>query len=143
MGWLSPADPYTASRVRARFRALLVAITRGWTIFRGTLSLQRTLTELAYLRDAEVKGVIDAAAEQRARELLYQARSLRGIAIDDPRGLKLYLPRFRRQPVPDFPPPVYPGPAGLGGNWPPPPGSAPLGSTSYSAVNPSWGPPTK
>ena len=55
----------------------------------STLILQRTLTELAYLRDAEVKGVIDTAGQHRATELLYQARSLRGLAIDDPRGQRL------------------------------------------------------
>ncbi len=142
MGWLSPVDPEVASRVRRRAWALLVAATRGWGVLRGTLSLQRTLTELAYLRDAEVKGVIDTAGQQRATELLYQARSLRGFAIDDPTGQKLSLPRFRKPKPVDFPPPNYPGPAGLGGNWPATPGSAPLGSQSYSRVDPKWGPPT-
>lgn len=143
MGWLNAADPIVASRQRSRFHALAVALTRGWTVFRGTVSLQRTLTELAYLRDAEVKGVIDAAAQERAKELLYKARSLRDIAIDDPRGQKLTLPRLRKPKPTEFAPPSYPGPAGLGGNWPPPPGSAPLGSSTYSAVDPSWGPPTR
>lgn len=143
MGWLNAADSFVASRQRSRFHALAVAVTRGWTVFRGTVSLQRTLTELAYLRDAEVKGVIDAAAQERAKELLYKARSLRDIAIDDPRGQKLTLPRLRKPKPTEFAPPSYPGPAGLGGNWPPPPGSAPLGSSTYSAVDPSWGPPTR
>lgn len=143
MGWLAEADPYVASRQRSRLHALAVALTRGWTPLMATLSLQRTLTELAYLRDAEIKGVVDEAASLRARELLYKARSLRGIAIDDPRGLRLSLPRLRKPKPQDFPPPSYPGPAGLGGNWPAPGGSAPLGSTGYSAVDPSWGPPTR
>ncbi len=141
MGWLQPADPETTSRVRRRSWALTVAATRGWTVLRATLSLQRTLTELAYLRDAEVKGVIDASGQARATELLYQARSLRGLAIDDPRGQRLSLPTLRKQPAVDYPPPNYPGPAGLGGNWPAGPGSAPLGSQQYSRVDPKWGPP--
>ncbi|MFT4226564.1 PrsW family intramembrane metalloprotease [Micropruina sp.] len=141
MGWLNPVDPDVTSRVRHRAWALMVAATRGWTVLRATLSLQRTLTELAYLRDAEVKGVIDTAGQARATELLYQTRSLRGLAIDDPRGQKLSLPTLRkRQPV-DYPPPSYPGPAGLGGNWPAGPGAAPLGSQQYSRVDPNWGPP--
>ena len=142
MGWLNPVDPEVASRVRRRGWALLVAGTRGWGVLRATLSLQRTLTELAYLRDAEVKGVIDTAGQQRATELLFQSRSLRGLAIDDPSGQRLSLPRFRKPKLVDFPPPNYPGPAGLGGNWPATPGSAPLGSQSYSRVDPKWGPPT-
>jgi len=143
MGWLTPVDPEIASRVRRRAWALMVAATRGWAALRATWSLQRTLTELAYLRDAEVKGVIDTAGQQRATELLYQARSLRGLAIDDPRGQRLSLPRFRKPRPVDYPPPNYPGPAGLGGNWPAGPGSAPLGSQSYSRVDPTWGPPTR
>lgn len=143
MGWLSPVDPETVSRVRRRAWALLVATTRGWAVLQATLSLQRTLTELAYLRDAEVKGVIDATGEQRATELLYQARSLRGLAIDDPQGQRLSLPTFRKKPATDYAPPNYPGPAGLGGNWPAGPGSAPLGSQTYSRVDPTWGPPPR
>jgi len=100
-----------------------------------------TLTELAYLRDAEVKGVIDAAGQARATELLYQTRSLRGLAIDDPQGQRLSLPTLRKARPVDYPPPSYPGPAGLGGNWPAGPGSAPLGSQLYSRVDPKWGPP--
>lgn len=142
MGWLNPVDPETTSRVRRRAWALMVAATRGWGVLRATLSLQRTLTELAYLRDAEVKGVIDEGGTARATELLFQARSLRGLAIDDPQGQRLSLPRFRKPKPVDFPPPNYPGPAGLGGNWPAGPGSAPLGSQTYSRVDPKWGPPT-
>ena len=141
MGWLQPVDPETTSRVRRRAWALMVAATRGWGVLRATLSLQRTLTELAYLRDAEVKGVIDAAGQARATELLYQTRSLRGLAIDDPQGQRLSLPTLRKARPVDYPPPSYPGPAGLGGNWPAGPGSAPLGSQLYSRVDPKWGPP--
>ncbi|MBP8918814.1 MAG: PrsW family intramembrane metalloprotease [Micropruina sp.] len=141
MGWLTEVDPETTSRVRRRAWALMVAATRGWGVLRATLSLQRTLTELAHLRDAEVTGVIDAAGQRRATELLFQARSLRGLAIDDPRGQRLSLPALRKPKPVDYPPPSYPGPAGLGGNWPAGPGAAPLGSQTYSRVDPTWGPP--
>ena len=140
MGWLKPEDPALFARLRTRWRALLVAITRGWRCFIATRDLQRTLTELAYLRDAEVRGIIDQTGQERARELLQRSRTLRPVAIDDPRGLKLNLPRLRRRRPGDFPPPNYPGPAGLGGSWPAPTGS-PVGSPGYSAVDPKWGPP--
>lgn len=141
MGWLPASDPVVFARQRTRWWAALVALTRGWTVFLATLRLQRALTELAYLRDAEVRGIVDDAARHRAKELLAEAASLRGLAIDDPRGLKPILPRFRRPALQAYPPPSHPGPAGLGGNWPAPTGP-PVGSASYSPVNPTWGPPT-
>jgi len=88
-----------------------------------------------------VRGLYDEAGTVRARYLIEQAAQLRGVAIDDPRGLKLSLPRFRRaQPV-GYSPPSYPGPSGIGGNWPAPVGQPPIGSPGYSAVDPKWGPP--
>lgn len=139
MGWLRPADPEVFARQRSRGWALLVALTRGWRTFLATWRMQRALTELAYLRDAEVRGVIDETGDVRARELLEQVRGLRTNAIDDPRGLRLSLPRLRRRKL-DYPPPSYPGPAGLGGSWPAPTGST-VKSSGYSAVDPKWGPP--
>ena len=140
MGWLSEVDALVFSRQRLRWWAVMVAATRGWRVLLDTISLQRALTELAYLRDAEVRGLVDEAARLRSRELLQQAHALRGRAIDDPRGLRLSLPRLRRQRPLDYVPPSAPGPAGLSGNWPAP-GAAPLGSPQYSAVDPRWGPP--
>jgi hypothetical protein len=118
-----------------------VAATRGWRTLVATVELQRILTELAYLRDGQVRGIYDAAATARARVLVEQARALRGTAIDDPRGLKLSLPRLRRPKQPAYVPPSWPGPAGIGGNWPAPSGPASIGSPGYSAVDPTWGPP--
>lgn len=140
MGWLTHDDALVFSRQRLRWWAAMVALTRGGSVFLATLRLQRVLTELAYLRDAEVRGIVDDAARERARELLAEARQLRGTAIGDPRGLRLSLPRLWRRLPSDYPPPVHPGPAGLGGNWPSPSG-APVGSHTYSAVDPKWGPP--
>ncbi len=140
MGWLSPDDALVFSKQRLRWWAVMVAATRGWRVLLATIALQRTLTELAYLRDAEVRGLVDDASRTRERELLDATRALRGTAIDDPRGLRLALPRLRRQKAIGYPAPVHPGPAGLGGNWPAP-GTAPLGSPQYSAVDPTWGPP--
>ena len=118
----------------------MVAATRGWRVLGATVRLQR-LTELAYLRDGQVKE------SRRGRHPsgpipVEEAKALRGVAIDDPRGLKLSLPRFRRPRPVAYQPPTYPGPSGIGGNWPAQAGGTPLGSPGYSAVDPKWGPPT-
>ncbi len=140
VGWLRPDDPLIFSRLRTRWRALLVALTRGWRPFTATLELQRKVTELAYLRDAQVRGVVDESGNERGHELIARIREVRPLAIDDPAGMKLNLPRLRRRRAPDYPPPVYPGPAGLGGSWPAPTG-APASAPGHSAVDPKWGPP--
>ncbi len=141
-GWLPASDPVVFSRQRLRWWAVMVAATRGWRVFSATVRLQRLLTELAYLRDGQVKGIYDEAGTRRARYLVEEAKALRGVAIDDPRGLKLSLPRFRRPRPVAYQPPTYPGPSGIGGNWPAQAGGTPLGSPGYSAVDPKWGPPT-
>lgn len=142
LGWLPDTDPLVFSQQKLRWWAVMVAATRSWKALLATVRLQRILTELAYLRDGQVRGIYDEAATARARLLVEQAKSLRGVAIDDPRGLKLSLPRLRRSKPVAYQPPSYPGPSGIGGNWPAPGTSAPLGSPGYSAVNPKWGPPT-
>ena len=141
LGWLPETDPLVFARQRLRWWAVMVAATRGWRIFAATVRLQRVLTELAYLRDGQVRGLYDEAGTVRARYLVEQAAQLRGVAIDDPRGLKLSLPRFRRALPAAYSPPAYPGPSGIGGNWPAPVGQPQIGSPGYSAVDPKWGPP--
>jgi RsiW-degrading membrane proteinase PrsW (M82 family) len=141
LGWLPASDPEVFSRQRLRWWAVMVAATRGWTVFAATVRLERLLTELAYLRDGQVRGIYDQAATVRARYLVEQARTLRGVAIDDPRGLRLSLPKLRRPKPTAYAPPSWPGPSGIGGNWPAPPGQPPIGSPRYTAVDPSWGPP--
>jgi hypothetical protein len=107
----------------------------------------------AYLRDSIDRGLVDQAGLWRERELFFEIRELRARgALDDATGLRPYLRRPRPQAVPDYPPPAFPGPDGLGGNYAaappapagrPAPGGSPLGSsgTQYSAVDPRWGPP--
>jgi hypothetical protein len=141
LGWLPETDTLVFARQRLRWWAVMVAATRGWRVFVATVTLQRLLTELAYLRDGQVRGIYDEAGTARARYLVEKAGQLRGVAIDDPRGLKLSLPRFRRPGAVKYPPPAYPGPSGIGGNWPAPVGQPQIGSPGYSAVDPKWGPP--
>ena len=140
LGWLPASDPIAQARLRGRAWALLVALSRGWRCFVATVRLQRTLTELAYLRDGEVLGLYDRAAVARERVLIERARDLRALAVSDPRGQKLTLPRWRRAKPVSYGTPNYPGPAGIGGSWPAPSTSAPVQAV-HSAVDPTWGPP--
>jgi RsiW-degrading membrane proteinase PrsW (M82 family) len=139
LGWLPEADVQVQPKLRLRLWAGMVALTRGVPVLLATLRLQRTLTELAYLRDGEVRGLYDQAAVARERQLVELARTLRGTAISDPRGMKLNLPRWRRAKPVSFGRPNFPGPAGIGGNWPAPGGTP--GGVSHSTVDPNWGPP--
>ena len=79
------------------------------------------MTELAYLRDAITRGLVDQAGLLREKTLLAKIRAVRGQAIVQPEGRAAY-PSFRRQPaaLPAYAPPSFPGPAGLGGNYPAP-----------------------
>ncbi len=159
VGWLASSDPPALSRVRTRTRAVWHAIFLGPDVFLATIRMQRAVTELAYLRDALTRGIVDQTGLQREKTLLAKIKAVRGQAVVQPQGRAAY-PSFRRQPaaLPAYAPPSFPGPAGLGGNYPaptafpaptgPPAGvpavaSVPLGQTAtqYSEVDPSWKPP--
>ena len=148
-GWLEPDEPLPLARLRTRTRALWHALFTGWASFAATIRLQRAVTELAYLRDAMNRGLVDAAGHRRERVLLATLARLRPRAVIAPQGRAPY-PSWsrRRRPVPAvYAPPSYPGPAGLGGSYPAPggptAGAAPLGQTAtqYSEVDPRWKPP--
>jgi protease PrsW len=148
------------SRLRTRLRALWHAVFAGPETFLATIRMQRAITELAYLRDALTRGIIDDTGRVREKELLAKIRSIRGRAIIQPEGRAAYpsLRRRRTSALAAYPPPSYPGPAGLGGNYPAPSAfpaptglpqdvpaaaSVPLGhsATQYSEVDPTWKPP--
>lgn len=163
VGWLPENDPAALSRLRTRTKAVWHALFRGPEAFLATVRLQRAVTELAYLRDAMVRGLVDQAGVQREKTLLARIRSLRAAAVTQPVGRAAYpalpFPRRRRAVAAagGYAPGSYPGPAGLGGNYPapvaqtpppPPPGvpaaaTVPLGQTAtqYSEVDPTWKPP--
>ncbi len=159
VGWLEADDPASMSRLRTRTRALWHALFISPGALWATLQMQRSVTELAYLRDAMTRGLVDEGGLAREKVLLAKIRNLRGLAVIQPEGRANYpaLPRRRAQPdLAAYPPPSYPGPAGLGGNYPapiaiqPPPGAGvpsaatvPLGQTAtqYSEVDPKWKPP--
>jgi len=155
VGWLPPDDPQALSRLRTRTKAVWHALFLGPQTLLATLRMQRAVTELAYLRDAMARGLVDQAGLRREKVLLSQVRTLRAQAITQPEGRAAYpqLPR-RRAPraIEAYAPASYPGPAGIGGNYPAPvaasPGvpaaaTVPLGQTAtqYSEVDPTWKPP--
>ena len=159
VGWLAESDPVALSRLRTRLRALWHAVFLGPDVFLATIRLQRAVTELAYLRDAMTRGIVDRTGVVREKTLLATIRDVRGQAVISPEGRAAY-PSFRRQPaaLPAYAPASFPGPAGLGGNYPapdafpaltnapaaaPPAGAVPLGQTAtqYSEVDPNWKPP--
>jgi RsiW-degrading membrane proteinase PrsW (M82 family) len=164
VGWLPDGDPAALSRLRTRTRSLWHALFLGPQPLLATLRMQRAVTELAYLRDAMARGLVDQTGLQRERRLLARIRSLRAAAITQPEGRASYPVLRRRRSTAALPagyaPASYPGPAGLSGNYPapmpapplgvplPPPGvpvtaTIPLGQTAtqYSEVDPTWKPP--
>lgn len=155
VGWLPPEDPPALSRLRTRSKAVWHALFLGPRVLLATLRMQRAVTELAYLRDAMARGLVDQAGLRREKVLLAQVRALRGLAVTQPEGRAAY-PELRRRRTPiavgSYAPARYPGPAGIGGNYPAPvmapPGvpaaaTVPLGQTAtqYSEVDPNWKPP--
>ena len=155
VGWLPDGDPAALSRLRTRTRAVWHALFLGPQPLLATLRMQRAVTELAYLRDAMVRGLVDQAGVRREKALLARIRSLRKLAVTQPEGRAAY-PTLRRRRAPEaiagYAPASYPGPAGLGGNYPAPvavapgvptPAAVPLGQTAtqYSEVDPTWKPP--
>jgi RsiW-degrading membrane proteinase PrsW (M82 family) len=160
LGWLPEEDPKAMSRLRIRLRALWHALFAGPETFIATIRMQRAITELAYLRDALTRGIIDETGRVREKQLLSRIRTIRGKAIIHPEGRAAYPSlRLRRTgALTAYRPPSYPGPAGLGGNYPAPSAfpaptglpqgaptaaSVPVGQTAiqYSEVDPTWKPP--
>jgi RsiW-degrading membrane proteinase PrsW (M82 family) len=160
LGWLPETDPKAMSRLRTRLRGLWHALFEGPNTFLATIRMQRAVTELAYLRDGLTRGLIDQTGRVREKELLAKIRAVRKDAVVLPEGRAAYpsLRLRRTSTLPAYAPPSYPGPAGLGGNYPAPiafpaprglpqgasaAASVPLGQTAtqYSEVDPSWKPP--
>jgi RsiW-degrading membrane proteinase PrsW (M82 family) len=124
-GWLRPRDPVVFGSEPRRAKLALAALLRGRRVFSATLSLQRAMSELAYLRAAQTRGVIDEAGLGRGQELLARIGELRGVALDETNGLrirpetwhlpKIVLPRRSSTPVSPQPPQgAWPAPAPVG-----------------------------
>ena len=100
VGWLPETDPAALSRLRTRMRALWHAVFLGPDAFLATIRLQRAVTELAYLRDAMTRGLVDETGLVREKRLLAKIRAVRGRAIIQPEGRAPY-PSLRRAPGAD------------------------------------------
>lgn len=147
-GWLPMSVLHAFSRQRTRLACLLISVTHGWRVFAATVRLQRTMTELVYLRDAQLRGVVDAAGDDRARELIAAASAWQPVAITDPDTQKVRWPKIpdswrrvlrRRRPAP--PQQTWGPPSGPPAHLPVAGGQGAVGSPQYSPVNPGWGPP--
>ena len=133
MGWLPAGAVRAFGRQRTRWHSLFNAVSHGWRPLLATLRLQRSMTELAHLRDSQVRGLVDAAGHGRERELLDRAAELWPIAVTDPATQKFHLPKL--------PNPVrwIRARRRLAGR--PATGAGPIGSPQYSPVDPRWAPP--
>lgn len=108
MGWLEPSDPFMYSRLRSRVAMITIALFQPRRLL-PTLKVMRRMTELAFLRDQMVRGLVDDVGYERARELLDQLNGLRPVAVTTsaaPERIvwpKLRLPAWaaamRRRPV--------------------------------------------
>lgn len=137
VGWLAPTDPRVFASLFGRWRLALAAFMRGPRVLSHTLRLQRDLTELAYVRDAETRGTIDAMAVERERELVIDIDAARVWALDNNKGIRIVPPEWgqrwaafrerrrqaraaKRQGDGQWaPPPTSAVPVGAGG-WPAP-----------------------
>ena len=132
-GWLTARDVEVFGGPLRRVKLIWFAIFRGPKTWWRTTRLLRRATELGYLRNQMVRGVVAEGGDARALDLIHEIESLRAVALTDYRGERLLPPRRRRPAVPatsdgaapgpltqTYPPPTAPGPAGVGGNWPPP-----------------------
>ena len=94
MGWLKDRDAMVFSTMKSRLKLSVAGYLRGWRIGKATTRLMADLTELAYLRYGVTTGTVDAGVVGREHELVVDAKALRGIALDEPNGLRL-VPRYR------------------------------------------------
>lgn len=93
MGWLRDRDPVVYSAPTKRLKLTVAGWLRGWRIGKATMRLMSDITELAYLRYGVVNGTVDAGVTGREHDLVVDAAALRGIALDEPVGLKV-VPRY-------------------------------------------------
>ena len=75
LGWLPDEDPPALARLRTRGRALWQAIFLGPDVLLATVRMQRSATELAYLRDAMARGIVDAAGSGAGEAPAAQGRT--------------------------------------------------------------------
>ncbi|TDT34051.1 PrsW family intramembrane metalloprotease [Naumannella halotolerans] len=81
-GQLQAGDPVVMSSLRKRFVGFFHAVLTRRVA--ATWRLQRAMIELAYLRDAMTRGLVDGAGHERERELLAVIAQNRPQAVVEP-----------------------------------------------------------
>ena len=103
MGWLPARVGEVVSVLHRRWWISAVALSHGIRCWWQTLKYLRRTTELAYLRDAEVRGLAANSTARQAR-LLAEIRGLSAMAVTESRGARLVKPHLPRWLVEYFPP---------------------------------------
>ncbi|MDR0782497.1 MAG: PrsW family intramembrane metalloprotease, partial [Propionibacteriaceae bacterium] len=135
MGWLPSHYPAALSRVRRRLWALMMSPWHGNLI--ATWRLQVRATELAMLREAMTRGVVDQGGLSREYDIVNELAALAGRkAVVEGKGLRPYWPwrnwwRRRRQRRGA----TTPSTRGISSSM------ATRSPVRYSAVDSRWGPP--
>lgn len=88
MGWLEPDDPRVYSSWLGRSKMEIVAFLHGPRTYAATRRMRLGMLELAYLRDGEGRGIIDATSIQRQRDVILAIDRDRIWAITEYKGLK-------------------------------------------------------
>ncbi len=136
LGWLPEVDLQVQPKLRLRLWAGMVGVTRGVPVLLATLRLQRTLTELAYLRDGEC-GVSTTSRDRPRtaaggdRQGAAQHRNRRS-PWDETRAASLAAWETGILRAAELP--------GAGGNrWELARAGGTPGGVSHSTVDPNWG----
>lgn len=119
-GWLTPRDVELLSSPFKRIHYLTKSIFWGPKRWWYTAKYVRRGTELAYLRSEVTRGVVGEGGHLRGHDLLHEIEALRPRALStdpDVKWLGWRKPK-RRRTRQEATQASYPGPAGLGGNWP-------------------------
>lgn len=95
MGWLEESDPFMYSRTRSRVAMTTIALFQPRRL-PATMKVMRRMTELAYLRDAMTRGLVDEAGYERTRDLLEEIEALRPVAVtSSAQGERIIWPKLR------------------------------------------------
>ena len=119
-GWVSERDVELFSGPFRRMRYLFIAIFWGPKRWWYTARFTRRMTELAYLRSDLTRGLVASGAEDRIHEIMEDIQRLRPKALSTQPGVSWLGWRKRKIRRVAAAQATYPGPSGLGGNWPRP-----------------------
>ena len=118
-GWLSERDVVVFSGPFKRSNYLWKSLFWGPKRWWYSARLVRRVTELAYLRSEVTRGVTGEGGALRAHDVLEEVEALRPKALStDPDVRLLGWRKPKVVPSKSTPQAEYPGPSGLGGNWP-------------------------